>query len=211
MDASAKSPAWTSRVARRLIDGLVSLLALLILSPVIALIYVVVWRSMGQPVFFSQMRAGRGGKPFAMYKFRTMNEARDAQGELLSDVERTTQLGSFLRASSLDELPELLNVLLGQMSLVGPRPLPVGYTEKYNTVQRRRLEVKPGITGWAQVNGRNQTTWDERFAHDLYYVENQSLWLDLKIIALTFRVVLRGADVNASERETMKKFEGSGQ
>lgn len=210
MGASAKSPVWLSGVFRRLIDGMVSLIGLLILLPVIALIYVAVWWSMGRPVFFCQVRAGRHGEPFVMYKFRTMNEARDARGELLSDVERTTRLGGFLRTSSLDELPELLNVLLGQMSLVGPRPLPVAYTEKYNVLQRRRLEVKPGITGWAQVNGRNKTTWDERFAHDQYYVENQSLWLDLKIIVQTFGVVLRGGDVNSGRNETMKKFEGGG-
>lgn len=183
---------------------------LILLSPVIALCAVAVARSMGRPVLFRQQRPGRGGRPFGMVKFRTMSDARDAQGRLLTDAERLTQVGRFLRSTSLDELPELWNVLIGDMSLVGPRPLLMSYLERYTPEQARRHNVKPGVTGWAQVNGRNAISWDEKFALDIWYVENRSFSLDLRILYATVMQVVRRKDINSADAATMPEFLGNG-
>src|SRR5690606_34672922 len=170
---------------KRSFDIAGSLLGLLLLSPVIAIVAWQVRRNLGAPVFFRQTRPGLNGRPFQMVKFRTMKDAVDAEGNPLPDSERLTPFGQFLRSSSLDELPELWNVLKGDMSLVGPRPLLMEYLPLYSTEQYRRHEVRPGVTGWAQVNGRNSLSWDEKFKLDVWYVDNRSLWLDIKILFLT--------------------------
>ena len=167
-------------------------------------------RKMGSPVLFHQTRPGMHGKPFQMIKFRTMRDAIDTDGRPLTDAERLTKLGQFLRSSSLDELPELCNVLKGDMSLVGPRPLLMEYLPLYSSEQARRHEVRPGVTGWAQVNGRNAISWDEKFALDVWYVDNRSLWLDLKIIWLTIRKVVKREGISAACEATMSKFNGNG-
>ena len=159
-------------------------------------------------MLFRQQRPGLYGKPFTIYKLRTMLNTRDAQGKLLPDSQRLTRLGRFLRAISLDELPEIWNVLKGEMSLVGPRPLLMHYLERYTPEQARRNEIKPGITGWAQINGRNATTWDKRFKHDLWYVENRSLWLDFRILLLTVIKVLRREGINQDAEMPMAEFLG---
>jgi lipopolysaccharide/colanic/teichoic acid biosynthesis glycosyltransferase len=164
---------------------------------------------MGKPVFFRQIRPGRYGKPFQMVKFRTMRDALDANGNPLPDSERLTRLGRFLRSSSIDELPELWNVLKGEMSLVGPRPLLMEYLPLYSPDQDRRHEVRPGVTGWAQINGRNAISWDQKFALDVWYVDNRSFWLDVKIIWLTLRKVVKREGISAAGEATMPKFEGS--
>ena len=173
------------------------------------LLALLVRTKLGSPVFFRQTRPGLHGKPFEMLKFRTMTDARDAQGELLPDSERLPPFGRFLRSSSLDELPELWNVLKGEMSLVGPRPLLMEYLPLYTPQQYRRHEVRPGVTGWAQVNGRNAISWEEKFALDVWYVENQSFWLDVKILFLTVKKVLVKDGISASGEATMTKFTGS--
>lgn len=165
--------------------------------------------TLGSPIFFRQERPGLAGKPFKLTKFRTMTMARNASGELLPDFERLTGFGRFLRRTSLDEVPELFNVLRGEMSLVGPRPLLMHYIPLYSAEQARRHEVKPGITGWAQVNGRNAITWEQRFALDVWYVDHQSLALDLKIIFKTFVQVLKGTGITSSGHATMPEFKGS--
>jgi len=157
---------------------------------------------------FRQKRPGLGGKPFTMYKFRTMTDARGHDGALLPDAARLTRFGQFLRAASLDELPELLNVLKGDMSLVGPRPLLMKYLERYSPKQARRHEVRPGITGWAQVNGRNAITWEEKFNLDVWYVDNQSFWLDIKIIFLTIFKIFKREGINQQGQATMEEFKG---
>jgi len=164
---------------------------------------------MGRPVLFKQMRPGLNGKPFYMYKFRTMTYERDEQGTLLSDELRLTGLGRFLRSTSLDELPELFNILKGDMSLVGPRPLLMQYLDRYTPEQARRHEVKPGITGWAQVNGRNAISWEEKFALDVWYVDNCSLWLDMKILLMTLVKVFKREGISAAGEATMPEFMGS--
>ena len=188
---------------KRAFDVLLVLLTLPVTLPVAALVALAVVSTLGRPVIFRQERAGLGGRSFRFLKFRTM---RAGEG---SDLERTTRLGRFLRATSLDELPQLVHVLSGKMSLVGPRPLPVKYLPRYSPVQARRHEVRPGITGWAQVNGRNAISWEEKFAFDVWYVDHRSPWLDLKILFLTVVKVFRRADVNASATETMTEFTGS--
>lgn len=193
---------------KRLFDIAVSAMALFLLAPVIGLVALLVWTKLGSPVFFRQIRPGRQGKPFEMIKFRTMGPAVDAVGKSLTDNERLHRFGRILRASSLDELPELLNVLRGEMSLVGPRPLLMQYLELYTTEQWRRHEVRPGITGWAQVNGRNTLSWNQKFAYDLWYVDNRSLFLDLKIIALTVIGLLRPRGISAEGEATMPIFTG---
>lgn len=193
---------------KRCIDIIGSSIGLLLLSPIIA---VVAWKSkrrLGSPVLFRQVRPGVAGKPFEMIKFRTMLDAVDDRGRLLPDADRLTPFGAWLRASSLDELPELWNVLRGEMSLVGPRPLLMEYLPLYDEVQRRRHDVRPGVTGWAQINGRNGLNWDEKFALDVWYVENQSAWLDLKILVLTVKKVLVREGINADGEATMSKFDG---
>jgi lipopolysaccharide/colanic/teichoic acid biosynthesis glycosyltransferase len=195
---------------KRTFDVLGATLALLLFSPVILILALRIRRQMGAPILFRQTRPGLAGRPFEMVKFRTMRDAHDAQGNPLPDAERLTDFGRFLRSSSLDELPELWNVLKGDMSLVGPRPLLMEYLPLYSTAQARRHEVRPGITGWAQVNGRNAISWDEKFAFDVWYVDNRSLWLDLKIIWLTIRKVVSREGISAAGEATMPKFQGPG-
>lgn len=193
---------------KRCIDLLGAGLSLIILSPLLLIIMVVIWLFMGRPVFFQHDRPGLNGKPFKMYKFRTMTNERDENGNLLPDELRLTKLGKFLRSTSLDELPELFNVLKGDMSLVGPRPLLMKYLDRYTDEQARRHEVKPGITGLAQVNGRNAISWEEKFELDVWYVDNWSLWLDLKILFLTIGKVLKREGISADGEATMPEFLG---
>ena len=196
-------------VIKRGIDVMGAGLGLIVLSPFLLLIILAIRIKMGKPVLFRQMRPGLRGKPFYMYKFRTMTNKRNAAGELLPDEMRLTWLGHFLRTTSLDELPELFNVLKGEMSLVGPRPLLMQYMDRYTPEQARRHEVKPGITGWAQVNGRNAISWEEKFALDVWYVDNRSLWLDIKILAITIWKVFRREGIAARGEATMPEFRGS--
>ncbi len=197
-----------SRFKRRM-DFWGALSALVLLSPVFLLVYCLVFSFMGRPVYFSQIRAGRRGRPFRLYKFRTMEDTRDDQGRLLPDAVRITPLGRMLRSSSLDELPQLWNVLRGDMSLVGPRPLPVAYLERYDSVQMRRHDVKPGLTGLAQVLGRNRLGWDERFRLDVWYVDHRSLLLELGIIAKTFEKLLKRDGISHPGSATMSEFRGN--
>lgn len=194
---------------KRLLDITISLIALIFLLPLMSLIYLSVRINLGSPAFFLQERVGKDNKIFKMIKFRTMKNSTDKNGNLLSDNERVTKFGSFLRSFSLDELPELINILKGDMSLVGPRALLVQYLELYNDEQIRRHEVLPGLTGWAQINGRNSITWSEKFKLDVWYVDNWSLWLDIKIFFLTFWKVLKREGINQSESVTMEYFNGS--
>jgi lipopolysaccharide/colanic/teichoic acid biosynthesis glycosyltransferase len=194
---------------KRLFDLTLSALGLLILFPLLGLLALLVLLKLGSPVLFRQQRPGLHGRPFTLIKFRTMNDKRDAQGNLLPDAVRLTKLGQFLRASSLDELPELWNVLKGEMSLVGPRPLLMQYLPLYTPEQARRHEVRPGITGWAQVNGRNALTWEEKFALDVWYVDNHTFWLDLKIVFLTLWKIVKRESINQPGQVTMKPFAGS--
>lgn len=195
---------------KRLFDVLGATCGLVMLSPVLAVVAYMILREMGSPVLFRQTRPGIHGKSFEMIKFRTMRDGLDEEGKPLPDSDRITRLGSFLRSTSIDELPELWNVLRGDMSLVGPRPLLMEYLPLYSQAQARRHEVCPGVTGWAQVNGRNAISWDEKFALDIWYVDNQSLWLDLKIIWLTLRKVIKREGISASGEATMSKFTGNG-
>lgn len=193
---------------KRLFDIVASACGLLLLSPVIAIVAWQIRRKLGSPVLFRQVRPGLNGKPFEMIKFRTMRDAVDAQGNPLPDSERMTPFGSFLRASSLDELPELWNVLKGDMSLVGPRPLLMEYLPLYSPEQYRRHEVRPGVSGWAQVNGRNALSWEDKFKLDVWYVDNRSFWLDLKVIFLTLKKVVVREGISAEGEATMSKFTG---
>lgn len=195
--------------AKYCFDVSVAFLGLLVLFPIMVVLIAMIRLKLGSPVFFRQVRPGLHGKPFEMIKFRTMRNAVDAQGNPLPDSERMTPLGSFLRASSLDELPELWNVLKGDMSLVGPRPLLMEYLPLYSPEQYRRHEVRPGVTGWAQVNGRNALSWEEKFKLDVWYVDNRSFLLDLKIIFLTLKKVVVRDGINAEGEATMPKFTGS--
>jgi sugar transferase EpsL len=196
-------------VLKRAIDVVGASAALVVLSPLLAVVAVLVRLRMGSPVLFRQERPGRNGEPFVMTKFRTMTDRRGPDGELLPDAERLTALGRWLRRTSIDELPELLNVVHGDMSLVGPRPLLMQYLPLYSPEQARRHEVRPGVTGWAQVNGRNAVTWDEKFALDVWYVEHRSTKLDVDILLRTVRQVFSGDDVNAPGHATMEPFRGS--
>ncbi|MBX3575927.1 MAG: sugar transferase [Rhizobiaceae bacterium] len=195
---------------KRLFDIAVSAFALLLLAPVLAIVALLVRARLGSPVFFTQQRPGLRGRPFRMIKFRTMRDAVGADGRPLPDSERLTAFGRVLRSLSLDELPELFNVLKGDMSLVGPRPLLMDYLPLYSAEQARRHEVRPGITGWAQVNGRNAIGWDEKFRLDVWYVDNRSFWLDLKILAMTAAKVLTRSGISAEGEVTMPRFQGSG-
>lgn len=197
-----------SSVLKRVLDLVGASIGLLLLSPLMAFIALLIRFTMGPPILFRQVRPGLHGKPFVMYKFRTMLDLRDEQGNLLPDEKRLTPLGRFLRSTSLDELPELFNVLKGDMSLVGPRPLLMEYLDRYTPEQFRRHEVKPGITGWAQVNGRNALTWEEKFKLDVWYVDHWSLWLDLKILGLTLIKVLRREGISHGRHATMPEFRG---
>lgn len=195
-------------IIKRLIDIFGALAGLLLFAPLMLFIVFLINLNMGSPVLFSQLRPGLYGKPFVMYKFRTMKNSMDEKGNLLPDEKRLTRLGGFLRSASLDEVPELWNVLKGEMSLVGPRPLLMEYLDRYSTEQARRHDVKPGITGWAQINGRNAMTWGKKFELDVWYVDNWNLWLDIKILWLTLIKVLRRQGINAEGYVTMPEFKG---
>jgi len=194
---------------KRLLDIVLASIGLIALTPVIAIVAVCIRRKLGSPIIFSQVRPGLHGKPFKMVKFRTMLDAVDAHGHPLPDSLRMTPFGSFLRSSSLDELPELWNVLKGDMSLVGPRPLLMEYLPLYSAEQFRRHEVRPGVTGWAQVNGRNALSWEAKFKLDVWYVDNRSIWLDCRIIFLTLKKVLARDGINAEGEATIAKFTGN--
>lgn len=194
---------------KRVTDIVLILLFLPLLLPLFVILMIFVKRKLGAGIFFKQTRPGLKGEPFLMVKFRTMTDERDAEGDLLSDEIRLTSFGKFLRSTSLDELPELWNVLKGDMSLVGPRPLLMAYLPFYSNEQARRHNVRPGITGWAQVNGRNAISWDEKFALDVWYVENHNFWLDLKIIFITFKKVLFREGISADGHATMPFFIGN--
>ena len=194
---------------KRLLDCLLSAAGLLLLSPVLLAAAIAVRAKLGSPVLFCHRRAGKDGRTFVMYKFRTMTDARDADGKPLPDEERMTSTGTFLRRFSLDELPQLLNVLKGDMSLVGPRPLLPEYVPLYSPEQRRRLDVLPGITGWAQINGRNALSWEQKFALDAWYVDNRSLGLDVRILFRTVASVITGRGVSQDGCATMPRFEGT--
>lgn len=194
---------------KRAFDIVASAIGLLLLSPVIAVLAWQIRKKLGSPVLFRQTRPGLHGQPFQMVKFRTMRDAIGPDGQPLPDSERMTPFGSFLRSASLDELPELWNVLKGDMSLVGPRPLLMEYLPLYSPEQARRHEVRPGVTGWAQINGRNSLSWEEKFRLDVWYVDNQSFWLDLKILALTVKKVFVREGISAAGEVTAAKFTGS--
>ncbi|EHD0094521.1 sugar transferase [Vibrio vulnificus] len=194
---------------KRLFDFLVSLTALILLSPIIALVAWKIRKNLGSPVLFRQTRPGLNGKPFEMVKFRTMKDAVDEQGNQLPDLERMTPFGDKLRNSSLDELPELWNVLKGDMSLVGPRPLLMQYLPLYNQDQARRHDVRPGVTGWAQINGRNAINWEDKFKLDVWYVDNRSFWLDIKILFLTVKKVFVKEGISAEGHVTTEYFKGN--
>ena len=194
---------------KRIFDLLLSIPFILIISPVVVVLGGLVYINLGSPVFFLQKRPGLRGKPFNMIKFRTMTNAQDAEGSVLPDGQRLTRFGRFLRITSLDELPELINVIKGDMSFVGPRPLLMEYLGRYTPEQARRHAVKPGITGWAQVNGRNSISWEEKFKLDVWYVDNRSFWLDLKILFITITQVFKRSGINEEGQATMSKFKGS--
>lgn len=194
---------------KRLLDIIISFTALVILSPVLLIVAVLVRIKLGSPVIFHQDRPGYHEKVFKLCKFRSMTDARDENGNLQPDEVRLTKFGKALRATSLDELPELWNILKGDMSLIGPRPLLVKYLPLYNEFQRHRHDVKPGLTGWAQVNGRNTISWEQRFEYDVYYVDHISFWMDLKILFQTVAVVFRHNDVNSATDATMEAFTGT--
>lgn len=194
---------------KRLLDIILSLLALIILSPILLIIAILVRIKLGSPIIFKQKRPGYKEKIFTLYKFRTMTNERDDNGELLPDEVRLTKFGRFLRSTSLDELPELYNILKGDMSIVGPRPLLVKYLDRYNEEQHLRHDVRPGLTGWAQVNGRNTVAWTERFKMDVWYTKNISFSLDLKIILLTIKNVLKREGINSDNDATMEEFLGN--
>ena len=198
-----------NELKKRVFDLAVAIPAFLFSAPVMLLICAFLRMLDGKGVWFCQTRPGLFGKPFKMYKFRTMSNIRDASGSLLPDGDRITRLGCILRAASLDELPELFNVLKGEMSLVGPRPLLMEYMDRYTVEEARRHEVKPGITGWAQVNGRNSISWKEKFQHDIWYVEHQSLWLDLRILLLTVFKVFSREGISQPSQATMEEFRGT--
>lgn len=198
-----------SKFFKRLFDIIASASGLIFLSPVFLILIYLIRKNLGEPVFFTQERPGKDGKPFKMIKFRSMRDAVDKDGNPLPDSERLTPFGKKLRATSLDELPELWNVLKGDMSLVGPRPLLMSYLPLYNEFQNRRHEMKPGVTGWAQVNGRNAISWDEKFAHDVWYIDNFSFWLDIKILFLTVKKVFVKEGISAEGEATMPYFTGN--
>lgn len=194
---------------KRLFDIAVSATGLIISAPITLTAAAVIAKKLGKPVLFRQVRPGQDGKPFEIYKFRTMSDKRDENGELLPDDQRMTPVGTFIRKSSIDELPQLINVLKGDISLVGPRPLLMEYLPLYNDEQKKRHNVKPGITGWAQVNGRNAISWDEKFKLDVWYAENQSFKLDMYIIYKTIINILQRKDINAPNHVTAEKFKGN--
>ena len=202
-------PTFYEKYVKRGLDVVLAGGALVVLSPVLAVTALLVRTRLGTPVIFRQARPGRNGEIFQLYKFRTMTDARDENGELLPDEVRLTRFGKLLRSTSLDELPELWNILRGDMSLVGPRPLLVKYLPLYNEEQRHRHDVRPGLTGWAQVNGRNSITWEEKFRLDVWYVEHLSFWVDVKTIFLTVKNVLRREGISSGTAATMEEFRGT--
>lgn len=195
---------------KRFLDIVLSLLALILLSPIILILFILVRIKLGKPAIFKQERPGKNEKIFTLYKFRTMTDEKDEEGNLLPDEKRLTKFGRILRSTSLDELPELFNILKGDMSIVGPRPLLVEYLSLYNKEQKRRHEARPGLTGLAQVSGRNNLDWDEKFKEDVYYVDHISLWKDIKIIFKTIEKVIKREDISADGSATVQKFKGSG-
>lgn len=195
--------------SKRVLDLIIAIPGMVIISPLFLIITALVYWKLGKPIFFHQKRPGFSGEPFTIYKFRTMNEDKDIEGNLRPDNDRLTGLGRFLRATSLDELPELFLVLSGKMSLVGPRPLLMSYLERYSEEQSRRHDVLPGITGWAQINGRNVLTWQDKFALDVWYVDHWSLGLDIKILGLTFWKVLKREGINQPGHATAEEFRGN--
>lgn len=198
----------SSKLLKSILDRLVAAIALLLFSPLLLIVALRIYTRMGKPIFYSPERAGKDGRVFTLYKFRTMTMECDRNGNLLPDEQRLTVIGQFLRQSSLDELPQLWNVLKGDMSLVGPRPLHVRYLDRYTPEQTRRHKVKPGITGWAQINGRNGISWEEKFNFDVWYVEHWSLWLDLKILLLTSWKVLKREGISQEGYVAMEEFTG---
>lgn len=196
-------------MVKRIFDIVSAVILLLVFMPILSLLLILIKWKLGSPVFFKQVRPGKNEKPFVMFKFRTMLDAVDKNGKPLPDEVRLTPFGKKLRATSVDELPELWNVLKGEMSLVGPRPLLMEYLPLYNEKQKRRHEVKPGITGWAQINGRNAISWADKFQLDIWYVENQSFWLDIKILLFTFIKVIKRQDINSNTHVTVEDFDGT--
>jgi lipopolysaccharide/colanic/teichoic acid biosynthesis glycosyltransferase len=196
-------------VTKRVVDAVVAGVMLVLTAPLLAFTACLVRADVGRPILFRQIRPGLNGRPFVMVKFRTMHDLRDSSGQLLSNEARLTRIGRFLRSTSLDELPELWNVLRGDMSLVGPRPLLMEYLPLYTPTQLRRHEVRPGMTGWAQVNGRNTASWEDRFRMDVWYVDNRTLWLDLRILLLTFVKVLTRSGISEPGRATVERFKAS--
>jgi len=194
---------------KSLFDKTLALFLIIVFSPIYMIVSLLILWKMGKPILFRQKRPGYKEKIFGIYKFRTMTNKTDADGNLLPDEQRLVGIGKFTRSASLDELPQLFNVLKGEMSFVGPRPLLIEYLPLYNDDQKRRHDVKPGITGWAQVNGRNAISWEEKFALDVWYVDHQSFWLDMKILWMTFLKVIKRSDVTSSSSVTMEKFEGN--
>jgi lipopolysaccharide/colanic/teichoic acid biosynthesis glycosyltransferase len=195
-------------LSKRILDMVLAALALILLSPLMLLTALAVWIGLGWPLVFGQRRPGYKTKIFTIYKFRTMRDLRDADGKLLPDAQRLTKLGRFIRSTSLDELPELFNVLKGEMSIVGPRPLLIAYLDRYSAEQNRRHDVLPGITGWAQVNGRNALSWEEKFALDVWYVDHWSFWLDIRILFLSVWKVLKRESISAPGEATSPEFMG---
>jgi lipopolysaccharide/colanic/teichoic acid biosynthesis glycosyltransferase len=203
------NPKKASQLVKWVLDRLCAAIALLVFSPAILIVAIAIYLRMGSPIVFTQPRPGKNGEVFRFYKFRTMTSDCDADGNLLSDEKRLTAIGQFLRKTSLDELPQLWNVLKGDMSFVGPRPLMVEYLERYSPEQARRHDVMPGITGWAQINGRNTISWQEKFNLDVWYVDNWSLWLDLKILFLTVWKVVKREGISQANHATVEDFNGN--
>ncbi|WP_404320074.1 undecaprenyl phosphate N,N'-diacetylbacillosamine 1-phosphate transferase [Malaciobacter canalis] len=199
------------KMLKTIFDKTLVLFLIIIFSPIYIVVSLLILWKMGSPILFRQQRPGKDEKIFGIYKFRTMTNDTDADGNLLPDEQRLVGVGKFIRSTSLDELPQLFNVLKGEMSFVGPRPLLIEYLDLYNDKQKRRHEVKPGITGWAQVNGRNAISWEQKFDYDVWYVDNQSFWLDMKILWMTFLKVVKRSDISSSSSATMEKFKGSGE
>ncbi|MGJ0342878.1 undecaprenyl phosphate N,N'-diacetylbacillosamine 1-phosphate transferase [Aliarcobacter cryaerophilus] len=194
---------------KNLFDRIFALFLIILFSPIYIIVSLLIWNKMGSPILFRQKRPGYKEEIFGIYKFRTMTNEKDKFGNLLPDDKRLVGIGKFIRSTSLDELPQLFNVLKGEMSFVGPRPLLEEYLPLYNEKQKRRHDVKPGITGWAQVNGRNAISWEQKFDYDVWYVDNQSFWLDIKILWLTFLKVVKRSDISSSTSSTMEKFTGN--
>ena len=194
---------------KSIFDRVLALILIILFSPIYIVVTILVLWKMGSPVLFRQKRPGYKEKIFGIYKFRTMTNEKDEEGNLLPDNQRLVGIGKFIRSTSLDELPQLFNVLKGDMSFVGPRPLLIEYLPLYNERQKKRHDVKPGITGWAQVNGRNAISWEQKFEYDVWYVEHQSFWLDIKILWMTFLKVVKRSDISSDSSITMEKFEGS--